>query len=442
MQFSGAHSLAPIPFDVGATRNMSILGGILDVVGAVVAVASGGTLGILAGALLAVGAAAQFGIIGGSVGKFMTSGWGEGLTAAVSMGAAAYNLVGAGAQAAQMGAAASTSATDIGAGTAALDASTDTAMAATSSAISNDVGVSMSNISALQDPATMAETAGLNPENAAAIQQASNAANGAADAAANASGTSGVGAAPGTASPTSQATIANTSQVTGQQAASVEQQAGMQDQVTGGAAPNVNTGGGVLTKGAMAPADSEAGAYPGTAPAVDPNAAPAPTGLPNGVTPAMPPYTPPTDVQQLGASVPTIPSSSGGMLSGALSGIEAHPALALAGAQTVAGIGQGMSQEKQMEQMIQAQEWGNLQWQNQSQVDQLQAAAAKPITVPQGYLSRAASVRGMMNSGGQGSPTSGVQPAAPGVPSIPISAPPTPPGMSAPSALAPAGGMV
>ena len=75
---------------------MSLLGGLLDVVGAAIAIYSGGTLGVLAGALMGIGAAAQFGIIGGSVGSFMTSGAGAALIGVVGMGALAAGSLGTG----------------------------------------------------------------------------------------------------------------------------------------------------------------------------------------------------------------------------------------------------------------------------------------------------------------------------------------------------------
>jgi beta-lactamase class A len=42
---------------------------------------------------------------------------------------------------------------------------------------------------------------------------------------------------------------------------------------------------------------------------------------------------------------------------------------------------------------IAAQQWGNMQWEQPGQVANLQAAATAPISVPQGYLNRAAAVR-------------------------------------------------
>jgi hypothetical protein len=105
-----------------------------------------------------------------------------------------------------------------------------------------------------------------------------------------------------------------------------------------------------------------------------------------------------------------------------------------AGGQIISGVGQGIAQNEAIEKQIAAQQWGNLQWQNQSQVDQLQAAAAQPITVPQGYLQRAAAVKGLVAGNAGLGPT-------PGQPISPFTAAPTPPGMKAPTNLAPAGGV-
>src|ERR1035437_2906545 len=74
---------------------ISFLGVLLEVLGAAVAIMSGPVgWGLLAAAVLGVAAASQFGIIGGSIGKFMKSGWGSALVGAATLGTAAYAMYG------------------------------------------------------------------------------------------------------------------------------------------------------------------------------------------------------------------------------------------------------------------------------------------------------------------------------------------------------------
>lgn len=83
----------------------------------------------------------------------------------------------------------------------------------------------------------------------------------------------------------------------------------------------------------------------------------------------------------------------------------------------IGGIGNGMAQKQMMEDQLKAAQWGNMQWQNQGQVDKMQAAAAQPITVPQGYLQRAQQTRSLMQ-GNQGmQPLPAASPGAPLAPS-------------------------
>jgi hypothetical protein len=434
---------------------MSILGGLLDIVGAAVAIYSGGTLGVLAGALMGIGAAAQFGIIGGSVGSFMSSGAGAALIGIVGMGAAAFNLVGAGAQGAEMGqAAASASAsTDLAGGA-------GSTMASTGSAMSGDAGIGMQQIAGMQDPATMAEMAGMNPQDGAALQAESNAANSTADASAAANGASGAGAAPGTASDASNAVnqTANASQVTANQTNTLMNQTGANgaDQVSTTPNPNAQVASGAQTQGqgpqyagasASNPAANAAAPVPGNG-AMSPDFNSGPQG--NMVEQSAAANPPGQPTLAYGEQQPGVPSSSsattdtsggsGGMgsgLLGAAKSIASTPGAIQGIGSVVSGLANGASQQKMIEEQIQAQEWGNLQWQNQSQVGQLQAAAAKPITVPQGYLNRAAATRSMMNGGGAGSPVAGVQPSP-----VSVGQPISPSPLPAPSVTNPTGGMV
>lgn len=82
----------------------------------------------------------------------------------------------------------------------------------------------------------------------------------------------------------------------------------------------------------------------------------------------------------------------------------------------VQGIGNGMSQNSLMQKQIAAQNWANLQWRDPAQTGKVQAAAAAPITVPQGYLSRANAVANLANGGGGTGPAMGPQPVTGGGP--------------------------
>jgi hypothetical protein len=65
--------------------------------------------------------------------------------------------------------------------------------------------------------------------------------------------------------------------------------------------------------------------------------------------------------------------------------------------QAISGLAQGKMAESTAQRQLAAAQWGNTQWQNQNQVAQLDAQAATPVSVPQGYLQRAAAVRNLMN---------------------------------------------
>jgi hypothetical protein len=65
--------------------------------------------------------------------------------------------------------------------------------------------------------------------------------------------------------------------------------------------------------------------------------------------------------------------------------------------QAISGLAQGKAQESIMQRQLAAAQWGNNQWQDKNQVAQLDAQAATPLSVPQGYLQRAAAVRNLMN---------------------------------------------
>lgn len=100
------------------------------------------------------------------------------------------------------------------------------------------------------------------------------------------------------------------------------------------------------------------------------------------------------------------------------------PGMLMAG-QAVSGLASGVANQKMMQEQIAAQQWGNMQWEQPGQVANLQSAAAAPITVPQGYLNRAAAVRQMMN--GSTNQTAPLQAGGPGTappPMQPVGMPP------------------
>jgi hypothetical protein len=139
---------------------------------------------------------------------------------------------------------------------------------------------------------------------------------------------------------------------------------------------------------------------------------------PGAAAPAPPAPTsasPPSDVTPPAAA----PAAGGGFMSKAAGLLDTKGgAAAITGVGSMlGGIGSGIAQKQATEDALRAAQWGNVQWQNQGQVDKMQAAAAAPITVPQGYLQRAQQIRALMqgNAGMQPLPTA--QPGAPLAPS-------------------------
>jgi hypothetical protein len=117
-------------------------------------------------------------------------------------------------------------------------------------------------------------------------------------------------------------------------------------------------------------------------------------------------------------------SGSGGGLLNKAGNFLSSPGGMMVGGQVISGIANGMAQQKMMQEQIAAQQWGNTQWEDPTQVANMQAAAAAPISVPAGYLNRAAAVRGMLtgNTSSTG-PVTGVQPTPPGTAPTPSAAP-------------------
>ena len=347
--------------------------------------------GQLAGAMMIASGVATSGLIGGSVGKFMNSDLGKGLMAAVSLGSAAVAMYGASAAAAgaeetaqvsQLAAQDTASlGTDIGAGSA------SDAVATNSSLIqATDAG---QNVASMADASTTAAS-GTDAASQAAVNAASPAAGGIAQS---------VGGAQA-----SQASAAATNADTAATAPL--------------AAPGAATAApGTAPAGAAASPLATTSATPGAQPLVGDTQPGSP--LAGGGTAGDDQLGIPQS--DIGTKVPPGGATNPGMLSQAASFVGKNPGVAVAGGQMLSGLAQGAAQEKTMQEQLAAAQWGNLQWQNPAEVSQLQAAAAAPITVPQGYLQRAQQVRGLM-TGATASP--GVQPlpiagAAPGAPLAP-----------------------
>ena len=361
---------------------MSFLSGLLSVVGIAAAVLLPGPLGLIAGGLLATSFAAQQGWLGGSLKNFFSSGVGQGLTAAISLATAGASIANdisavapdAGAATASAGADASVASTAAGAsplstGAGSLAYGTDAGAAATPGGFLADNGTSINGyISGLQSSLDPGETAdGLPPASIAA-------ANSAADTAAQQAGMSAAGAPPGS--------------------------------ITNESASNLGTN--------TNPATTAAQNTNAATQAVNPTSTPQATAGASAQTPSQMAQTGPGGLQ--GAPAATPPASGGGsgisnFLTSAGKAIEAHPTLAVLGGQTLAGLAQGASQQKQLQEMLAAQQWGNEQWTSPQQLSQLQGAAATPITVPSGYLQRAQAVKNLMTGGSsQTGPVTGIQP--------------------------------
>ena len=75
----------------------------------------------------------------------------------------------------------------------------------------------------------------------------------------------------------------------------------------------------------------------------------------------------------------------------------------------IGGLGNGMMQQQAMHEQIMAAQQPNRSFGDPQLRSQVLGASAAPITVPQGYLQRAAALKTMLGQAGQG--TMGVQPA-------------------------------
>lgn len=330
---------------------MGILSTVLKVVGVVAAVASGG---ILAGAVIALASFA-----GGSVGKFFHSGWGKALTYAVAA-AGAYSSI---ASAAGTGAAEQ-------AGT-------------TSGFLDNFVSGAKSFVSALAHPIDTVEslfgaggTADLGTSGAAAGETSSNLAANASQAAAT--------------------QTADTAAAVGDTGAAGAAAADTPiNEIAQGATSSASTAGGTSTNFEGA----DVGATPGSTADVQnaTNAATANTDAATAQSQAN------VNAGLYAGNSSSNATGGGGSLLSRAAKFASTPGGGQMLGQIVQGIGNGMSQNSLIQKEIAAQNWANLQWRNPQLTQQVQAAAAQPITVPTGYLSRANAVADMMN----GKPTTG-----------------------------------
>lgn len=327
--------------------------------------------GQLAGAMLITAGIGSSGLVGGSIGKFLNSNLAKGLMGAVSLGSAAVAMYGA--SVAQAGAEAA--------------AQTSQAASQEMASMGNDIATTAGSDadSAITNTGMMADSQVSQQVSAIASQDPSNfAVSGTTPASAAAQNTQIMGTGPN--AQASQAAAQNTNAAT----------QAVQPQAAPGS-PGAPAGSGSPTGAAASNLDTTS---------ANPSGQPLSPGLQN---PMAQPST--------GGVPPPGGGGVGGMLSKGMDYIGKNPGVAVMAGNALSGMAQGAAQEKMNQQQIAAQQWGNLQWQNPAEVSQLQAAAAKPITVPQGYLARAQAVRGMMTQ-----PVGGVQPlpaASPGAPLAP-----------------------
>jgi hypothetical protein len=385
---------------------MSFLSVIGAVVGIAAAVATGGVLGIVAGALIAGSFAASKGWIGGSVGKFFNSSTGKYLTLAVGLASAATGIM------ANMNAVTSTSAS---ATTASANAAAENATAPGVAAIGEKANTALA---ADQADATMAASGSgsigaetLASNSAAPLVSATAAKTMVPGSLAQVSSglnegqpfTGGMTNAQISASNASNAQIAKNLGFDSNLAPDVSGNVSTTSAAANEAAAGQKAGQGLAdTQQAVNPAGSTNASV-----SANPNAAMTPSQMAQ----ASP------DFGGAASAGPSTGQKAMGMLSKAGDMIDKHAGLATVAGNALSGMASGAANQKMMQEQIAAQQWGNMQWQDPTQVAKLNAAAAQPIGVPVGYLNRAAAVRNLMNTsgGGQTAPLSGQAPMAPTV---------------------------
>jgi len=387
-----------------------VLGGAQIVIGAAL-IATG--VGVPAGAFLiasGLGTLATTGMFGSGVANFMNSGWGKGLMAAVAIGGAGMAMYGTTALDANMAEAAASQASD--SATALDNANIASFGGAEGAAASEDSALATSN-SFLQATNTAGDAAGLQSADLAQISGVNNGSLAQLNAEAPENGGLGASAMQASASQTSADTQAGGS-------------VSLNPKVSPGAPQDANVSGGGGAPGAQPSGLTGVSTSQDTGNLTKIPGQAAGAGGQDASNPA--------NFAQFNA--PTSGANSGILDKAAgLLNTRGGSAAVTAGGSLLGGLGQGIMQKQAMEQQEAALQWGNTQWANQSQADKAIAAAAQPVTVPQGYLQRAQQVRNMMAGG---VPT----PSGP-VPTTAMAAPPVP-GAAAAAATpqAPRGGVI
>lgn len=372
-----------------------LLQGIIGVIGIAAAIVTENPmLGIASGALL-LSDASQQGWLGNGPKNFFNSSAGQDLTLAVGLASAAMSVTSL-----MSATQTATASTAVDSANAAAEGTGDTAAASQAAAATGGADSGIAAPSGLGDAAP-------SPTPGASLQ--ANLTNPSSQIAAVQSGYPGVADSPATTNAVNQMTdsqsLVNMGTGAGSASGSAPNSVIAQIQQNDPAlnqATNANASG--------VSADQNAVAAPQSQTAANANAAaegPAGPGGPAGAAPS---------------------TGVGGMLNNAASYIGKNPGLAVMGGQALSGWAQGKAQENINQRNLAAAQWGNVQWTDPNQVAQLDAAAAAPITVPQGYLARAANARAIMNSGAnqttplQSSPTA-PPPAAPTVAPLGMSNP-------------------
>lgn len=341
-----------------------LLQGIIGVIGIAAAIVTDNPmLGIASGALL-VSDASQQGWLGNGPKNFFNSAAGQDLTMAVGLASAAMSV-----SSLMSATQTATASTAVDSANAAAEGTGDTAAASQAAAATGGADSGIAAPSGLGDAAP-------SPTPGASLQ--ANLTNPSSQIAAAQNGYPGIADSPATTNAVNQMTdsqsLVNMGTGAGSASGSAPNSVIAQIQQNDPAlnqATNANASG--------VGADQNAVAAPQSQTAANANAAaegPAGPGGPAGAAPS---------------------TGVGGMLKDAASYIGKNPALAVMGGQALSGWAQGKAQENINQRNLAAAQWGNQQWTDPNQVAQLDAAAAAPITVPTGYLARAAAARNLMN---------------------------------------------
>jgi hypothetical protein len=339
----------------------------------------------LAGAMLITSGLASSGLIGGSVGKFLNSGWGQGLMAAVSLGSTAYAMFGSSVLQSAETSAAMTAQAEQGATEAAVGASN-----AASAQVTADLAAGTGGSDLVQTGASISGAAGVNT---ASFVSAESAAAGGSTAQALGQATSVVDPLnPEANLAMTQSNEAATNAVGANANAAVNPGAGAPASTPDGGSMGLGRG----NPGAQVYSGAEGNAPTGaSAPDAAGPGAPAPTPA-SAVAPGASDAASSTGAPAGAAA----PPSNGGFLSTAAKFADTKGgAAAIQGVGSMlGGIGQGMAQKSAMEDQIRAQQWAGRTYMDPQAQAQLQGAAAAPITVPSGYLQRAQALRAMLNN--------------------------------------------